>query len=79
MIRVMSNTDSNGRNSGSGYASLAGLGFAFLLTLAVLTLIGLFVDRLLGTLPLFLLIGLAVGFAGGLYYMYQSLKKFGGG
>ena len=49
------------------------------MTLAVLTLIGLFVDRLLGTLPLFLLIGLAVGFAGGLYYMYQSLKKFGGG
>lgn len=55
------------------------MGFAFLLTLAVLTLAGWFVDRLLGTLPLFLLIGVAVGFAGGLYYMYQSLKKFGSG
>ena len=79
MIRVMPNTDSNGRNSGTGYARLAGLGFAFLLTLAVFTLVGLFVDRLFGTLPLFLLLGLAVGFAGGLYYMYQSLNKFGGG
>ena len=75
----MPDSDSHRRNSGSSYARIAGLGFVFLLTLGALTLVGLFVDRLLGTLPLFLLIGLTIGFAGGLYYMYQALKTFGGG
>jgi F0F1-type ATP synthase assembly protein I len=34
---------------------------------------------LLGTLPLFLLAGLAIGFAGGLYYVYLEIEKLGGG
>jgi len=45
--------------------------------LGVLAAIGFFVDRALGTLPLFLLGGLLLGFAGGLYYVWVSLKGMG--
>ena len=55
------------------------LGFTFILILGALSTVGFFVDRLLGTLPLFLLLGLGIGFAGSLYYVYLELKKFGGG
>jgi ATP synthase protein I len=74
---VMPGTDSDGNNAGGSYARFIGLGFAFILLLGVLTTGGFFVDRLLGTLPLFLLLGLGVGFAGGLYYVYLALKKLG--
>ena len=47
----------------------------FILTLGALTAIGFFVDKRLGTLPLFLLVGLGIGFAGALYYVYLALKK----
>jgi ATP synthase protein I len=79
MIQVMPDTDSHGNNSSGNYARLFGVGFAFLLTVGVLATIGFFVDRLLGTLPLFLLAGLGIGFAGGLYYVYLALKKLGDG
>ena len=79
MIWVMADTDSRRDDTGPGYARFFGLGFAFIVTLGVLTAIGFFVDKLLGTLPLFLLLGLAIGFAGGLYYVYQTLKKLDGG
>ena len=42
------------------------------------TVVGFFLDGLLDTLPLFLLVGLAVGFAGGMYYVYRALQKLGG-
>ena len=79
MISVMPNTDSQGNDGGGGYARLFGVGFAFLLTLGVLTAVGFFVDRLLGTLPLFLIVGLGLGFAGGLYHVYRALNTLGGG
>jgi F0F1-type ATP synthase assembly protein I len=47
--------------------------------LAVLTTGGLFVDRIFGTLPIFLLLGLGIGFAGSLYYVYLALKDLGSG
>ncbi len=47
--------------------------------LAVLTAGGLVADRILGTLPLFLLLGLAIGFAVSLYYVYLALKELGSG
>jgi ATP synthase protein I len=74
---VMPGTDSHGDNAGGSYARFIGLGFAFILLLGVFTTGGFFVDRLLGTLPLFLLLGLGIGFAGGLYYVYLALKKLG--
>lgn len=42
------------------------------------TVIGFFLDRLAGTLPLFLLIGLVAGFVGGMFYVYRVLQKLGG-
>ena len=75
----MANTESRRRDTGPGYARLFGVGFAFILILGILTAIGFFVDRLLGTLPLFLIAGVGVGFAGGLYYLYRALNTLGSG
>jgi len=74
---MMPGTDSHGNNAGDNYARFIGLGFTFILTLGVLAAVGFFADRLLGTLPLFLLVGLGIGFAGGLYYVYRALEKMG--
>lgn len=79
MIRVMPGTDSHENNAGGNYARLLGVGFAFILVIGVLATVGFFVDRMLGTLPLFLLVGMGVGFAGGLYYLYLVLKRLGDG
>ncbi len=79
MIWAMADTDPRRDDTGPGYARFFGLGFAFITTLGVLTVAGYFLDRALGTLPLFLLIGLAIGFAGGLYYVYRALKTLDGG
>ena len=75
----MANTESRRRETGPGYARLFGVGFAFILILGVLTALGYFVDRLLGTLPLFLIAGVVIGFAGGLYYLYRALDTLGDG
>ena len=75
----MPDTNSHRDNAGSNYARLLGVGFAFILILGVLATAGFFVDRLLGTLPLFLLVGLGMGFAAGLYYLYLALKRLGDG
>jgi ATP synthase protein I len=73
----MPGTDSHENNAGGNYARLVGVGFAFILVIGVLATAGFFVDRMLGTLPLFLLVGLGIGFAGGLYYVYLALKNLG--
>jgi ATP synthase protein I len=56
-----------------------GIGFVFLLILSILGATGFVVDGLLGTLPLFLLVGIGVGFAGGLYYLYRMIDELGRG
>lgn len=61
------------------YARYVGVGFAFVLAVVIPTAVGFFLDRLLGTLPLLLLVGLGIGFAAGLYYAYLEMKKLGGG
>lgn len=68
--------DSNSRNGGAGaeYARYMGLGFAFVGAILGLATAGFFVDRLLGTPPLFMLLGIVAGFVGGIYYAYSSLK-----
>jgi F0F1-type ATP synthase assembly protein I len=75
----MPGTESHGNDAGGNYARFIGLGFTFILILGVLATGGFFLDRLLGTLPLFLFVGLGVGFAGALYYVYLALKKLGDG
>ena len=61
------------------YARFVGIGFVFLLILSILGATGFVVDCLLGTLPLFLLVGIGVGFAGGLYYLYRMIDELGRG
>ena len=61
------------------YARYIGVGFAFVLTVVIPTAAGFFLDKVFGTLPLLLLLGLGLGFAGGLYYVYLEMKKLGGG
>ena len=76
---MMPGTDSHEDNTGGNHARLLGVGFAFILVIGVLAVAGFFVDRMLGTLPLFLLAGLGLGFAGGLYFLYLALKGLGDG
>ena len=64
---------------GNNYARSIALGITLLLILVALGGLGLVADTFLGTLPLFLLIGIVVGFALGLYYMYVTLKNMGNG
>jgi F0F1-type ATP synthase assembly protein I len=75
----MPGTDSHGNNAGGNYARFFVVGFTFILILGVITAIGFFVDKLLGTLPLFLLVGLVIGFVGGLYYLYRAVDELGRG
>lgn len=62
----------------SDYARYIGVGVAILFIVAGLTVGGYLLDSFLGTLPLFLLLGLAAGFATALFYVYLQLKKMGG-
>ena len=58
------------RNQASGdYARFVGIGFAFMIIIGVFTAGGYLLDRLLGTLPLLLLVGLLVGFGAALTYL----------
>ena len=64
---------------GNNYGRALALGITLLLILVAFGGLGLLADTFLGTLPLFLLIGIVVGFALGLYYMYTTLKSMGNG
>ena len=79
MIPAMPNTDSPRDRSGGNYARFFHVGFAFMLIIAVFTGGGYLLDWLVGTLPLFLLLGMLVGFGASLYYLFQALKQVGGG
>ena len=75
----MPNADSQRNDSGGNYARFFHVGFAFMFIIAVVTGGGYLLDRLLGTLPLFLLLGMLVGFVAALYYLFTALKQVGGG
>jgi F0F1-type ATP synthase assembly protein I len=74
----MPNTNSQRNDAGGGYARFLSLGFTLIVIIGGLRAVGLLVDRWLGTLPLFLLVGLVVGFVAGLYYVYRALKSLEG-
>lgn len=61
------------------YTRFAGIGFTFVILIGLFTVGGYFLDRLVGTSPLFLLFGIVVGFAASLYYLFVRLKELGGG
>jgi len=79
MILSMPNTNSQRNDAGGGYTRFLSLGFTLLATIGGLTAVGLLVDRWLGTLPLFLFVGLVFGFVAGLFYLYRALKNLEGG
>lgn len=54
------------------------LGIQFVLVFGLLTFLGFFADQKLGTLPLFLLLGVAVGFAAAFYQLYVAVFGVGG-
>ncbi len=72
--------DTNPRgNSGRGNAArFLGIGFTLAIILGAPILVGFVLDRFVDTLPLFLLVGVAAGFVGSLYYVYRALKSLGG-
>jgi ATP synthase protein I len=75
----MPDTRSQRNDARGNYARFVGLGFTLILIFGLPTVVGYFLDRLAGTLPLFLLIGLAGGFVGGMFYVYRALQKLDGG
>jgi ATP synthase protein I len=79
MIPGMPHTEFRRKDSGGNYARFFHVGFAFMFIIAVFTGGGYLLDRVLGTLPLFLLLGMLIGFVAALYYLYTALKQVGGG
>lgn len=62
------------RKSGVGSgAAFAGLGLQFALAIVVFLYAGQWLDRQLGTAPLFLILGVFVGAGGAFYSMYRKL------
>jgi F0F1-type ATP synthase assembly protein I len=58
--------------AGLSMAEFGGLGVQFAAGIVVFTFGGLWLDRRLGTMPLFLLVGLFVGCVGGFYSIYRK-------
>lgn len=79
IVGGMPGADRHEDNQGGDYARYVGLGFTFVFIIAVFTVGGYLLDRLFGTLPLLLLAGLVLGFAGALYYLFRTLGGLGGG
>ena len=79
MIRAMPNTDSQRDQSRGNYARFFHVGFAFMFIIAAFTVGGYALDWLVGTLPLFVLLGMLLGFVGALYYLFVTLGKIGDG
>jgi ATP synthase protein I len=74
---LMPDTRSQRNDASGNYARFVGLGVTLMLIFGLPTVVGFFLDRLAGTLPLFLLIGLGAGFVGGMIYVYRVLQKLG--
>ena len=60
-------------DEGPGAGAYAGFGMQFVVALLLFLYIGQWVDRRLGTAPVFLLIGIFVGAGGSFYAMYRKL------
>jgi len=64
---------SGGRPARSFGSAAAGAGLQFALSLLVFALLGQWLDRRLGTAPVFLLVCVFVGAGGSIYSMYRML------
>ena len=74
----MADFNSRGNDGGSNAARFLGLGFMLGLILGGPIVVGFILDRIVGTLPLFLLLGVALGFVGSLYYVYRAIRSLCG-
>lgn len=71
--------DQGAKEPHSDFARYAGLGVQFTATVGLLALAGYWLDRKLGTLPLFLLAGVLVGFLGAMYSIVRHVPPTKGG
>ncbi|MDD4889921.1 MAG: AtpZ/AtpI family protein [Phycisphaerae bacterium] len=61
------------------YSRYAGMGIEFAAAIALCVAAGWWVDKRCGTMPWFILVGLALGFAAGLYRLVLALGPGRGG
>lgn len=67
----------NGLGKASGYLALfSELGFVLLFTVLVGTLAGYWLDQRLGTIPIFVLVGFAIGGSGGAIGCWRLMARF---
>jgi F0F1-type ATP synthase assembly protein I len=59
--------------AGGDFGRYAGLGLQFALVICLLTFAGYALDEKLGTLPLFLIVGVLAGFVGGLISIVKKV------
>ncbi|HEY2297406.1 MAG TPA: AtpZ/AtpI family protein [Jatrophihabitans sp.] len=68
--------DTEGRNESLGWSDLIGMGVTTAGVITVGVVVGLVVDHLLGTLPIFLFVGLLLGIAGAVSYLVSKFRKY---
>jgi F0F1-type ATP synthase assembly protein I len=67
-----------GENPMNQWLALLNLGWIFVVTMGITVFGGLWLDKKYGTAPVFILIGVFLGFAASGYYFYQTIRKLGG-
>ena len=64
------------RREGLGWGDLASAGLTVAGVIAVGVVVGWLIDRLLGTLPIFLFLGLLVSVAGAVWYLVLKFRAY---
>lgn len=68
-----------GGNPANQWLSLLNLGWVFLATMGITVFGGMRLDERYGTAPLFILIGVFLGFGASGWYFYETVRKLGNG
>ena len=67
----------NGLGRSAAYFALfSEIGLTLLVTVLAGVLVGYWVDQQLGTLPIFVLVGLLIGLTAGAFAMYRMISRF---
>lgn len=64
------------RDNSLGWGELATAGVTVAITIAAGVLVGWLVDRLLGTLPIFLFLGLLLSVAAAVWYLVLKFRRY---
>jgi F0F1-type ATP synthase assembly protein I len=73
---VGSDDRGKGAGNGVGWSEMLGVGATAAGAIAAGILLGLLVDHLLGTLPIFLFVGLLLGIAGSVWYLVLKFRSY---